>query len=803
MALTASKVSTPSSITYNQAHTPGPNLRGPLSITTNPSHNSLGSKGLDQTATPVSLQGQPTRSERWNHLKREPSLLRQQKQETQPNWDSSSSEAPNRVSTPPPSHHPQTTRRASSSSSPRVDTLRISSPNSPFQNRFTGSSSSLSSTISYSSNSDATFVNSSSVLTTQNSPSSQLRNQNASGSVPFTLSGDASNTSTMGNHFTPESRRRSQKPYLQHAVLNQSQVPKHAISSARMSKHLNVPLKMSNTNQGQEFPENGKSESTKKRNSQSFSNKDYDEDSPSTSTRDSLQVNVMKLPKNFYQQNLSMTNLAAPSSAPPMRSSVMSVIPPMQNVWLDDDEEDDEKQGKKEIFKTHIMRSKQKSTTSVNRYSTSESSYDAALTRNSSKRRNRKSFGYGRDYDADGQSMMEKIKSSFSSKSTLGSTLDPVIQSPVTESSADFKRQSWMLEPKMSHISTTSTTHNIPLQKPGTSHSSKVRSSMQFFPGSLHRHPSNSKISTVSSKSSMRTLPTNDAMPPTRRKSTKSKLFSLLTSKSGKSGKPNSESSHSSSRTVDKSKISGPLDFTHTNHAGGAPLMSTSSIATTRSRIQPPRPDRPNGPEIPNGFDGNTPPLSSSSASSFQRSSFIASPNTSNIPADNISISTTSADEYSPSSSNKHHRLFFSRLLNAPGSRSSFHGVDSLDERGLSKRPSIESLTSERYLHPTVSPARYSLNPSSIRARSRLSIHSTLSIDSNISYSAYPASGNFGSGGMQPADDHRSVLTPTPLVPIQSRASSQELTHVPNSSGKSEYEGPSTGLDRVREEGWF
>lgn len=680
--------------------------------------------------------GQP--SSRWSHLKRENSFFRQTQDLKSYNCDSS--EVPSRVSTPI-----QTGARRTASSSSRTS--------SPFQHVFyssantESSTSSLSSTLSFSSNSDTTFVNSHPIL-------------NRNPSTPFALSPEPSTTPNMNK---PEPRRRSHLPYAQHAAgLNQNQVPQHTISSARLSRHLNPKA------------------------SQSLDQTIQDDD-----TEDSLKVNVMQLPKNFNQSNASLLNMTGPPPAPPppltsTRSSVMSIIPPMQKVWLEDDD-DDAKVGKKDLFKSHIMRSKHKSTTSVNRYSGAETNYDkydSTLTSVSSKRRSRKSFGYGRENDtSDG--LMEKIKKSFSSKSSAGTTLEPVIDSPIHETHAEK-----------------SASHETTPQKVASF--SRGSSALPFSPpasGSLNRHASTSKISTVSSnqktlssKSSMRTL--------SRGQSTKNKLLSLLSSKSSKQSPI--DMSPSPRTTVDKSKISGPVNFTHV-HAGGAPLRPVSSIATTRSRSQPNRPDRPlGGGEIPIELSGNTPALSSSASSSFQRSSFIASPNTfNNLAADNISISTAmSVDDYSLSSSaNKHHRLFFSRLNNAHGSRTSFHGgADYLDDRGVSKRQSIDSFGSS--LHPTTSPTRYSIGPSSsLRARSRLSVHSTISIDSNTSYSAvYPGPG--GSGLVMYEDQRAaaSELLPS-MIPIpNNRLSSQDLTQVPpNASARSEYEAPTT----IHEEGWF
>lgn len=751
----------------------------PLSTSASTSRNSL----LVSADPITTLPPRNRSSKRWQNLKRQSSLLRFKKHDGQHNWDLS--ETPNSVSKPA-SNLPRTNKHTTS-----APAIKISRPASPFQHKFYNTStSSISSAASIGSNSDDTFVNNATIVVNQPTPSQPpVSGTNSAPVAPFSLYNiDSSLTKSTGPSFAQKSRPTAPNPYSRHALFNPNQVPMHPMSSARISRHFKS-VNGDSSNAPCEAVESAAAEQQVDLTS-SLSNDDH----PPINRQDSLTVDVMKLPQSFNKHNTSHPTMVAPPP-PSMRSSVMNVIPPMQNVWLEDDDDDDRGVAK-DLFKKNMNRLKHISTTSVNRYSGSESSYDLARSSSNSKNRNinRRSFGYGRESEIQsGHSMMEKLKKSFSPKGPTGTESDLVIGTPILLINSHSGMSSRGVDSNFIRPYTTPIAEAPPIAASiKNTPTGKTYSSPSA--GNPNRLSTASKLSrSLSTRSSLRTLPNSpkSPKPSVRGQSTASKLLNLLTSKSHKQGKAAAD--------LNKPIISGPVNFTHTAHAG-APLSAVPSLTTNRvSRFQPSRPDRPIGIEIPSELGVNAPALSSSSASSLQRSSYIGSPNTLNMAVDNISISTASVDEYSPTRVKKH-RLFFSRL-NAHGSRTSFHGVDSSDDGRLSNRQSIDSLRSDRNnIYPTASPARYSLPASSLRARSRLSVNSTISIDSVTSNS-------LSTGYNYPLEDqqHRSLLLPSPLMssdPTLLQVSPQPIArHL-----RQEYPAPAgtrVSLDRVREEGWF
>lgn len=536
--------------------------------------------------------------------------------------------------------------------------------------------------------------------------------------------------------FSPPSNRRVHKAYLQHAVsINQSQVPKHSISSSRMSRHLHLTPKISNTNQTPASPENLERYSAGPQQQQqqqqqphvtpattrvhrSCSNQ-FSPRNDANNTQDTLLVDVMKLPKSFHQHNASLSNMTSP---PPCstRSSLMSVIPPMHNVWLEDDDEstdsDDVKIGTKELLKQHLMRARHLSTTSINRFypdSSSEGTVPSDSTGSTGavagqRCRSRKSFAYGSSEPS--RNVFDKIKKTFSSKPQPLSTssikvLNPLWDITDHETDVDQNHISKIVQPTTPPSSSAAITQThlaFNTSTPPRSATANVTSPVSAS-SRLHRHVSTSKL--PSSRS------TN--LPPSpkshqRSQSTTTKLLSLLGSKGSKASNDTLLGAPlGGSGGLDKSIISAPVNFVHTEHIGGEPLDKMNPVGTiiTRTKVYPqqqqqqPRPDRP-----PIGFDSAvalpegicaptaTPTLSCSSSSSLQRSSLLASPNTFNIvAADDVSVSTTtSAEDFSPTSSpvpHHNHKLFFLKLNNA---------ADDTQVQNprlfLAQRPSIESL---------------------------------------------------------------------------------------------------------------
>lgn len=736
-----------------------PSLRPPPSLEHRPrpvSMISMHSRGsfffdpADQNTSPATASSPGhSFSERWKFLRR-----------NRQNHSHAPSETPKRVTTPQTISAPVFDSPAPTT----AHSLRVSRPTSPFQLPL--------------------YSNSTSSLSSSSSHLANIRSRSSSPVTTFTLEPTSPQSPSLPRSKTPN---KTHNQYVQHALVNQNQVPKHAISSSRMSRHM--------FNQSFQNTSQPPSSSTEHRTSvyleqvQSAVPADSDDDVPSDrrDIQDSLTVNVMKLPKNLHQHNSSAVTIVSPMPNS-TRSSVMSVIPPMQNVWLDDDDEDEnDKLGKKEMFRKSI-RSKHKSTTSVNRYSGHESTYELAVTASNAKRRSRKSFGYGRD--AEESSILQKLKRTFST-SPENSHLDPIMDnSPMLSKPSQYGSSSQTgnsINVRPATPPSTETPQNaLPFHH---ATSANTLRSPKSPAKSLQRQISAAKVTrSLSSRSSIRTIGAS-SKHTTSGQSAASKFLGLLSSKSHKLTKKTGNSlSTGIPRTLDKNKISAPVNLTHTTNAG-IPLKPISSISTTKSRLQPNRPDRPTGAEVSTDVSGNIPALSSSSVS--QRSSFVASPNTFNIAADQISISTASAEEYSPSSALKH-RMLFSRFNQGNGSRTSFHGLDS-EETGLACRQSIDSMRSNN-LHPTSSPTPrpYSIQVSSQRARARHSVHSTISVDS-------VSSNTVATGYTYDEQTSSGLLLTSPMIPGLPDSKSHSSAPVDMPASRVEY----NSLDRVREEGWF
>lgn len=611
---------------------------------------------------------------------------------------------------------------------------------------------------------------------------------------------------------------------------------------------------------------------------------------------DSLTVDVMKLPKVLHNAP-ALPNIVAPPPTSSARSSVMSVIPPMHNVWLDDDDDDfykDRGASKMDLFsRKSIIRAKHRSTTSVNNSVWNASGDDVSQTNTTTtgaKRRNRMSFGFGREYGNESPTGVDKLKKSLSTRGHSRIRLDPLIDSPIRPTIAPEPEPEPLpapesgLEPYVERQSTPSSSERSQptlalaqpskLASPATPKAYRLSTASKFPSASL------------STKSSARTLASaSQQQNNTTKRSTASKLLSLLTSKPGKlASKVSMDSSLTPATTataatathpqalLTRSKISAPLNFTHTAHVGGAQVKRNSGISVSGAPplklVPPSRPDRQSETyEIPlelGGPGGSAAGLSCSSVSSLQRSSFGASPNTYCAAADNISISTVSVDEAGLSSSPPpfgatgkqlpagHHRLFFSRLNTSNGSRSSLAGSgggasgggdtgsdDASSSNGLASWQSVDSLRSDhraslsaQQQQMSTSPARYSLPPSTIsaglgpgsyRARSRLSVHSTISIDSAASLSylemdsnTTPTFSNTTTGNSTSNANEGLGLLPAPSMGASGPGSGPGSVYGGPAPGygyalqqqqqqqqRGEYSTASIPLDKVREEGWF
>jgi len=586
----------------------------------------------------------------------------------------------------------------------------------------------------------------------------------------------------------------------------------------------------------------------------------------------------MSLPKGFQHQQLnpllsSVNSTTLTSTQTSTQSSQhKTILPPvMHNVWLDDDDDDDDDENdaddehheKFKILKTDLFKKKtssssskkkKKSVTSTDPYYTSgkysgsskTSASDPMLSfpsSGSSKRKSsRRSFNFisGLASNSESDSVLDKIKHSFSNKESSRLETNPVAS---TNSSFIGRRTSLMNLRSKTSQSTFMTDDTASIMTSNTNATNK-RSSMMLA------HSVAPTMSSISSHSSSNPSKQGGASASykSHNPSAKSKLFGLLKS-SGRSSHSsmgvnglygphtgagveyNNEPSFShSSRAaaLDKSKISSPLNFTHTAHAGASlfssevePVATTSTMASTSTGVSSfhiPAFHRHDRVAIGNeGRRISTPPpttLGSTSISglvsttaattaalSSTSSSFMGSPNMGDVSInDTGSISTTSVDEYSPISGNKYHRSFFAQLNGVPaGSRLSFQGTESprmLDDatsngltpgagpggvvpmahRSLFKRQSVDSLASlERHIGPgSGNTNRYSLPPgmclssASLRARSRLSINSTLSVDSVMS------------------SIDRMSTPPPPMPLVQPQVLPDGMA-----------------LERVHEEGWF
>lgn len=791
---------------------------------------------------------------------------------------------------------------------PSVSTTSLSSTNSATSSVFDLSSNNTSSQLSF-----MLYPKGASGNTSQNLPSTEKHT-----------------SATAGSAFAIQT-----KSYMQHTVSSSNKVPKHSISSSRLSRHLNVPVRRasatgansqahisnhttpvrssssastkSSIHYNQVVKDNEKnlsqaevSTSTHKHTTNSI-NEYHDDDKrdDDDDDNDSLTVNVMCLPKSFHQQQHSNLLLSTVSSSTLIstqtsnQSFLSSTVspPPMHDVWLDDDDDDDideesednesdeERHHKFKILKTDLFKKKssitnnrkKKNASMTNtplhdtdaRSSSTNDLYESTIMwtpSSSTKRKNsRRSFNFmsGLSSNNEDDSVLDKIKHSFSNKSDT-SRLETITAGVASTSSPHIGHRTSLVNLRSkASLSTFMTDDAASIMTSSTSATASKRSSMVFG------HNFGQAISSISSHSSSSKQDkyyTVSVPSKSHNSSTRTKLFSLL--------KVNTRSSHStnsnnasldkvstspyvsansgnsnsypslplSSKTsvVDKSKISSPLNFTHTVHAD-APLFSpitdsevrtapkpnlVATKSTTASSFHAPAPHRLDkmAVEVDSRRISTPPPpaalvpvsttasASTSGAAaamiSSTSSSFIASPNTgaASTSFDTTSISTGSVGEYSPVSlSNKQHRLFFTQLNGMPaGSRLSFHGNESaalledaaggtLSQSGpggvlpatnhkLFKRQSIDSLASlERHIGPgSANQNRYSLPPgillssASLRARSRLSINSTVSLDSVMS------------------SIDRMSTPPPPMPIVQPQVLPDGMV-----------------LERVHEEGWF
>lgn len=586
------------------------------------------------------------------------------------------------------------------------------------------------------------------------SSSSSVHNNNRSSSPVTLFTLDPVSPTRHSPRSQP--RPKASNPYVQHSLYNQNQVPNHAMSSSRLSRH--VHANFAKTTPESRIPSESpvRSESLLSEPEKLPEAKEI-ESHPVLSQQDTLTVNVMQLPKTLHQHNASLATMV---SAPPVsspRSSVMSVIPPMQNVWLDDDEDDND-------FRDRIrksIRSKHKSTTSVNRHSTAEGTYDLTNVTSNPKRRSRKSFGYGHNEEG---SILQKLKSTFSSS--------PEEVSPGPGSLQDTG-------PRTSAIpSTSQSTSNLLHQSLPLKHAVSANRTLD----SQRLPPARKTIKNSATHSSMRTSASTSPQAHHSR-STASKLLGLLSSKSSKLRK---QPKHGSA----KNQISPPMNVTHNGHATS--VFNSTPVGTPKS--QPSRPERPIGAEYP--FEAAARNAPSSSASSLYRNSFAASPNGGNyLAADQVSISAESVDEPKEF---KQHRFWLSRLNSGGSSR------NSLDNS--SKRMSMDSVASSTlYMSPASPPPARPLSvhtgtpPLRYNSNNRLSMHSNMSVDSVISTTANTSHSFY--------DEHRSAPSGLLISPPLLASPHHFETTRPNASmpllvpgtGRGEY----TGLDKVHEEGWF
>lgn len=592
--------------------------------------------------------------------------------------------------------------------------------------------------------------------------------------TPFTLSSTSLPGAKTASPPSPLCHSRSHKSYLQYSVpVASSHVPKHSMSSSRMSRHLHLTSKSLQALQSPASLDQTKRDTASEGAASSNSSADAllfpaQHAQITETTQDTLAVNIMSLPKGFHQQNLSLSNLALTSST---RTSLMSVVPSMANVWLEDDDDDDELdevRGRKESI-IGLMRSKHLSTNSLNKYDTEpDQSFDNI------KRRTRKN-------SVESRNMFDKIKKTFSSKT----------QQPITTDSIKIINPLWEDPPAEVDEASTAARPSTPPSAtrpayfastpPRRSNSTKCTPSPNRSPYISHHHASHMKTSSQSS---------DPPSPRGRQRSHSSaiKLRSLLSSKNSRShlSQPSMDS------LLDKKQISAPVNFVHTAHV--TDLHPTTNHDLARLKLsQPDRQFHQTHPEA-----GMMPTLSCTLSSSLQGSSLQTT--TGSLAVDNTSVSTTtSVEECSPVSSVPSHKQFFSTLQVSPE-----HPSDQRAERALSTQHSIDSLgshASSRNSYKdgnsnTVTEKAAFTTPRRSRSNTVASIESgAISISAPIATAAGPLPHVSASGDRQSlfvVDDRRGVLAPGPLLPQH-----QHQQPVPEVSAVA------GGLHRVHEEGWF
>lgn len=597
--------------------------------------------------------------------------------------------------------------------------------------------------------------------------------------TPFTLSSTSLPGAKTVSPLSPLCKSRSHKSYLQFSVpVASCHVPKHSISSSRMSRHLHLTSKSLQALQSPASPEQTKRD-TPSEGASSNSSADAllfpaQQHAQSTdTTQDTLAVNIMSLPKGFHQQNLSLSNLALTSST---RTSLMSVVPSMANVWLEDDDDDDEldeARGRKDSI-ISLMRSKHLSTTSLNKYDTEPDQYLDNV-----KRRSRKN-------SVESRNMFDKIKKTFSSKPQQHITTDSIkIVNPLWEDPpAEVDEASTTARPSTPPSATRPA--YLTQTPPRRSNSTKCTPSPNLSPYISHRTASHMKTASQASQSSDPPSPRGRQ----RSHSTTNKLRSLLGSKSSRG-----HLSQPSIDSLDKKQISAPVNFVHTAHVTDLHPTTNHDLA----RLKASQPDRQFDQTHPEA--GMMPTLSCSSSSSLQGSSL---PTTGSLAVDSISVSTTtSVDEYSPVSSVPSHKRFFSTLQVSPEHPSDHHRT----ERTLSTQHSVDSLGSHASYrnsykdgnNNTITEKAAFTTARRSRSSTAASIESgAISISAPIATVAGPLPHVSANGDRQSlfvVDDRRAVLAPGPLLPQHQHQPQQQVgAEVPAVAG---------GLHRVHEEGWF
>lgn len=636
---------------------------------------------------------------------------------------------------------------------------KVSRPASPFQNLL------YNTTTAYSSSS------SSSASTSSSSYNGSRKS--------LVLSPDSN-----GEDIPVHTSEASHKLYFSHSVGSTDNVPHHHLSSARMSRHL--PTGASTTaaaaaaaavpttaapatvvaKHQQQFSPLSSSISVASTTAESLhvdktripSHRTVeidDEDHDMFSARDStLQVDVMKLPKKYSFQQIqnsvqaqqySQQALGSPPSAS-TRSSVLSIIPPMHDVWLDDDDDDDDDDNSNDtndqddttrltgMLKHHLMKTRQKSSnssTTVYKYSASSSHVDSTSndsnTYSSSASSSANTYSSAKPRKSDHGAIFDKLKNMYSRQEHRDATIAKLTANSNNSSSAPAKptpqpqkerRRTSTLSYAAASLKRnasggTSRFHrhsSVPLSKP-------VSPPMPAFPAIATTTssvtpplPSQPTLTPQASVHSLATLSSSKK---------KNRFLSILNRSSG-------------ARAVDKAKISAPVNFTHTAHGGGGAAISGAPTS-------------------------NTPPA----ATITSASSFVGSPKSQTImSSDTQSFST--ADECSPKTT---YRSYFggsgttasipgsSGTVVAPGSRLSFTGAESFD--------SLDR------------PHRYSLPAGALRARSRLSLTSLESSEDGAP---------------------RHTLMPSPVIAPKP---------IPAAGEPGRVEQDPTMLPRVHEEGWF